>query len=141
MGIMAVDLSPGASIMGEKSSSSLDASYIEGKRRQLTGLRDQLRSAAAVASAEEGDLNEASSLQAREYEDEAQKLDLLERAGERAGRDIARLAQVERALQKIAEGSYGLSDVSGLPIPIERLEAFPEAITTLSEQEAAERMP
>ena len=46
-----------------------------------------------------------------------------------------RLANVERALQKIDEGTYGLSDDSGEPIPKGRLEAVPEAVRTVDEQE------
>ena len=46
-----------------------------------------------------------------------------------------RLQAVERALQKIEEGTYGLSDDSGDPIPRGRLEAIPEAIRTVEEQE------
>ena len=46
-----------------------------------------------------------------------------------------RLKYVERALQKIVEGTYGLSDESGEPIPRGRLEAVPEAIRTVAEQE------
>jgi DnaK suppressor protein len=50
-----------------------------------------------------------------------------------------RLAIVERALQKVEEGTYGLSDVSGEPIPRGRLEAVPEAIRTVEEQQRFER--
>jgi DnaK suppressor protein len=46
-----------------------------------------------------------------------------------------RLENVERALQKIEEGTYGLSDESGDPIPKGRLEAVPEAVRTVEEQE------
>ena len=46
-----------------------------------------------------------------------------------------RLKYVERALQKIEEGTYGLSDDSGEPIPRGRLEAMPEAIRTVEEQQ------
>ena len=46
-----------------------------------------------------------------------------------------RLTHVERALQKIEEGTYGLSDDSGEPIPRGRLEAVPEAVRTVEEQE------
>ncbi len=46
-----------------------------------------------------------------------------------------RLAYVERALQKIEEGTYGLSDVSGEPIARGRLEAAPEAIYGVDEQQ------
>lgn len=45
-----------------------------------------------------------------------------------------RLAFVERALQKIEEGTYGLSDVSGEQISRGRLEAVPEAIYKVDEQ-------
>lgn len=46
-----------------------------------------------------------------------------------------RLQAVERALEKIEEGTYGLSDESGEPIPRGRLEAMPEATRTVEEQE------
>ncbi len=46
-----------------------------------------------------------------------------------------RLDAVERALEKIEEGTYGLSDESGKPIPRGRLEAAPEAVRTVEEQE------
>jgi DnaK suppressor protein len=46
-----------------------------------------------------------------------------------------RLENVERALQKIEQGTYGLSDESGDPIPKGRLEAVPEAVRTVEEQE------
>jgi DnaK suppressor protein len=46
-----------------------------------------------------------------------------------------RLKYVERALQKIEEGTYGRSDDSGEPIPRGRLEAMPEAIRTVEEQQ------
>jgi DnaK suppressor protein len=45
------------------------------------------------------------------------------------------LAQIDKALARIADGTYGLSEVSGKPIPIERLEALPYA-TTLVDEEA-----
>ena len=49
-----------------------------------------------------------------------------------------RLASVERALEKIEEGTYGLSDESGEQIPKGRLEAAPEAIYTVEEQQRRE---
>ena len=48
-----------------------------------------------------------------------------------------RIRHVERALQKIEEGTYGLSDDSGEPIPKGRLEAVPEATRTIEEQQRA----
>jgi DnaK suppressor protein len=46
----------------------------------------------------------------------------------------ARLAAVSRAERRLAEGTYGLSIVSGEPIPDERLEAYPTAERTAEEQ-------
>lgn len=46
-----------------------------------------------------------------------------------------RLAAVERAEERLAAGTYGLSNQSGAPIPDERLEAFPTAELTVEEQE------
>jgi RNA polymerase-binding transcription factor len=43
------------------------------------------------------------------------------------------LAQVNRALAKLADGSYGLSDVTGDPIPLARLEALPWATTNVED--------
>src|SRR5262249_36407737 len=45
----------------------------------------------------------------------------------------AQLAQVNRALAKLEEGSYGLSDVTGDPIPVARLEALPWATTNVED--------
>lgn len=45
------------------------------------------------------------------------------------------LGKIERALQKIEEGTYGLSDVDGSPIPAARLEALPYALTTVEQEE------
>jgi DnaK suppressor protein len=123
-----------------KQSPKLDEEYVEQKRRQLRKLLDELRNASNVAEAEEGTVKNDSNLRAREYEDDAQKLDTLEREGNLVARDVTRLARVERALEKIEQGTYGLSDVSGERIPRDRLDVMPEAINTLSEQEALERI-
>lgn len=51
----------------------------------------------------------------------------------------AELAAVERAEQRLADGTYGLSIESGEPIPDDRLEAMPLAERTAAEQERLER--
>jgi DnaK suppressor protein len=117
----------------------LDAAFVERKRRQLTKLRDELRKGANAAEAEESTVTNESNLQAHEYEDDAQKLDTLEKEGNAVARDVQRLARVERALSKIDEGTYGFSDLSGKRIPDDRLEAVPDAVSTVAEQEASER--
>jgi RNA polymerase-binding transcription factor DksA len=52
--------------------------------------------------------------------------------------DRDQLARVEAALRRMDEGTYGLSEVSGKPIPIERLEAVPSATTLVEEVPAEE---
>lgn len=49
------------------------------------------------------------------------------------------LKQVERALEKIDEGNYGVCDISGDEIPIKRLEAIPYATMTVSAQDKFEK--
>ena len=46
------------------------------------------------------------------------------------------LAAVERAEERLASGTYGLSIESGEPIPDERLEAVPTAELTVEEERA-----
>jgi DnaK suppressor protein len=45
------------------------------------------------------------------------------------------LAAVERAEARLAEGTYGVSVVTGKPIPDERLEILPTAETNVDEEE------
>jgi len=116
-----------------------DKAFLEGKRRQLIELRDQLQKIADTDEAEEAAIKNESGSQAREYEDDAQKLAMLETDGNLVSQDVDRLARVERALHKIDEGTYGFSDVSGQPVPDARLEAMPDAINTVQEQAASER--
>jgi RNA polymerase-binding protein DksA len=66
--------------------------------------------------------DEASLLYGREFEIDENAL------------DRKALAQVKRALARIDEGTFGVSEVSGKPIPIERLEAAPYATTLVDER-------
>ncbi len=49
------------------------------------------------------------------------------------------LRQIERALEKIDENTYGICDVSGEEIPLARLEAVPYATMTVKAQEKFEK--
>jgi RNA polymerase-binding transcription factor len=116
-----------------------DASYLDHKRQQLTKLRDELRRTANAAEAVESEIKLEAGSAPREYEDDAQRLDMLETEGHLVAHDVQRLARVERALAKITDGTYGFSDLSGQRIPDDRLEIMPDAILTITEQEANER--
>ena len=123
----------------QTSKSRLDAAFLEKQRQTLLRLRTSLVEGAQDAESEEAAVNADEDGAAVEFEDDAQRLDTLEREGNLVARDVERLQRVDRALEKIKEGTYGLSDISGTPIPGERLEAVPEAICTVDEEAGAER--
>ena len=116
--------------------SRLDPAFLSRQKQRLAELRKQILQVRRGQESEQASAGAETSDQAREYEDDAQKLTLLELEGNLAAADDNRLSNIERALQKIDEGTYGLSEASGAPIPIERLEASPEALYTLAEQQA-----
>ena len=119
--------------------SGLDPAFVEKQRQRLLSLRVSLVGAVQSAESEETDLRTERTGGPLELEEDAQELDALERDDNLVVRDVERLERVDRALQKIEEGTYGLSDTSGEPIPRERLEAVPEALYTLSEESLRER--
>lgn len=122
----------------EKKSTELDQSFIDSQRERLEALRTELISAAAGKADEDKALGAEAASEAREFEDDAQKLTMLELDSNLVAHDQQRLALVERALRKIDDGTYGRSDLSGDAIPRGRLEAIPEAIYTVAEQEMRE---
>lgn len=114
----------------------LDEAFLEKQKKKLQALRAQLLSAQQGETREEAGANAEVQVQAHEAEDDAQRLTALELEGNLAAIADARLTDIERALQKIDAGTYGVSESSGAPIPIERLEAYPEARDTLEEQKS-----
>jgi DnaK suppressor protein len=117
--------------------SLLSSEFIEQQRKRLEVLREQLSTTteSRVAPSRVRDENvdrpwdweEEGALTTQRETDEA-----VHEAIERRLRDIA------RALEKIREGTYGLSDASGQPIPKTRLENVPEAIYTIEEERRRE---
>jgi DnaK suppressor protein len=84
-------------------------------------------------------IEQASHDQANEPEDRAQDLSIEENDQALAEKWMQQRAAIDRALVKIDEGTYGLSDVSGKAIPKARLEAFPESIRTITEEKQRTR--
>jgi DnaK suppressor protein len=48
------------------------------------------------------------------------------------------LQQIEEALERIANGTYGICEITGKPIPLARLQALPYATTTIEAQRMIE---
>jgi len=69
-----------------------------------------------------------------DFEDEANLIYEREAEIDENARDREELARINRALERLEQGTYGLSEVSGKPIPIERLEALPYATTLVDER-------
>ena len=116
-----------------------DQEFVETQRERLLGLRDELVRIREGVADDERDLGEAEGDTQLDSGDLSQDIFTREMdasIGEQVGR---RLGEVDRALRKIEEGTYGLSDDSGEPIPRGRLEAIPEAIRTVEEQQRFEQ--
>lgn len=54
-------------------------------------------------------------------------------------REYEMLQNIDRALERMKEGTYGICEVTGKEIPLPRLEAIPYATTTREAQEMIER--
>ncbi|HEV3312407.1 MAG TPA: RNA polymerase-binding protein DksA [Chloroflexota bacterium] len=94
---------------------------LEAQKHELLGQIADLRGEVAVADDDQETPDDGSVLEGRE-----------EALGQIAFvRD--ELDRVARAMRRIAEGTYGLSEVSGEPIPRGRLEALPTATTLVDE--------
>lgn len=115
-----------------------DAAFLEKQRARLLKLKAEVSSTAASEETEESAVDREALGGAHEFEDDAQRLALLEVEGTLVRHSIQRLPMIERALRKLTDGTYGFSDVSGRAIPLERLEAMPEAIYAADEEAAWE---
>jgi DnaK suppressor protein len=114
----------------------LPEDFVEQQRRRLEALRVELLGPAAAS---ENERAEEHSEEVETYDERAQELVAKEIDQAIHDVDERRLNRIERALEKIDEGTYGFSEISGAPIPQARLEAVPEALLTVSEEQAAEQ--
>lgn len=117
----------------------LSPEFIEQQKKRLEALRQQLLGGESKARADARSFQEERGEEAREYEDRAEDMEQNEIYQALHDVDKRRLAHIDRALQKIAEGTYGLSDKSGAPIPKSRLEVVPEALVAVEEEPRKDR--
>jgi DnaK suppressor protein len=116
-----------------------DQEFVETQRERLLGLRDELVRIREGVADDERDLGEAEGDTQLDSGDLSQDMFTREMDASIGEQVQRRLGEVDRALQKIQEGTYGLSDYSGESIPRGRLEAVPEAIRTVEEQQRFEQ--
>jgi DnaK suppressor protein len=116
----------------------LDKEFIEQQRGRLLDRKEELESM-------QRDAQEVSRERSQEYQDaqadsgdESQYLFEREVDATLEQQFGQELKDINRALEKIEEGTYGLSDGSGEQIPKGRLKAIPEALYTIEEQQRRE---
>ena len=114
---------------------TLSKEFLDQQRERLDALRQTLLGGEENTIANERVDQEQHGSEAEEFEDAAQAMAQQEINRNLRNVNDLRISDIERALQKIADGTYGFSDLSGDPIPVERLKAVPEAILTVAEQE------
>ncbi|WP_456391621.1 TraR/DksA family transcriptional regulator [Nitratifractor sp.] len=103
----------------------LDLEYF---RNRLLDEKQRLEKEIEGVSAETRALSD--SAEGAEDSGDVAELDAQNAIDQRLLEDLKRqLAEVENALKKIEEGSYGICEKTGKPIPVERLEAYPAART------------
>lgn len=117
--------------------SNLSTDYIAAQKQRLLDLRAELLGDTQASQTEEEMLQDSTSNQAQSSGDGAQRNSLRDNDTALIAHNALRVRNVDRALQKIEEGSYGLSDRSGTPIPKARLDALPESLVTVEEGDQA----
>ncbi len=121
-------------------SGTLDQEFVEDQRRRLVDLREELTGLRDGLEEDEVEL-EGGGDDFSETDSGDMSQSLFDREMDASvGEGIERrLGEVERALQKIEEGTYGVCEDTGEEIPRGRLEAVPEAVRTVEAQQRFER--
>jgi DnaK suppressor protein len=117
---------------------TLDQAFIDAQRDKLLALKAELVGTADNAAREEQAAQVEPDGEPRDSADGAETMAIQENDEALFNLNALRVQAVQHALDKIEQGTYGLSDVSGEPIPRARLEAVPEAANTVEEQAASE---
>jgi RNA polymerase-binding transcription factor len=119
---------------------ALDQEFVDSQKQRLIDLRDEL---ARVRDGLEGDERGLEGGQDEFTEtdsgDMSQSIFDREMDATLEEQMERRLKEVDRALKKIEEDTYGICDDTGEEIPRGRLEAVPEAIRTVEAQQRFER--
>ena len=107
-------------------------------KKRLEEMRNKLNSSLQLSTAEVKKPDEATGYSQHQADQGTDDFDRKVNL-ELTSQEFQVLHQIERALEKIQEGTYGVCDISGEEIPKARLEAMPYAVTTVKAQERLER--
>lgn len=118
--------------------SHLDQEFVEGQREKLRSLREELTQMNEGLEEDVQDRAEEEDENLSDRGDMSQHMFTREMDAT-VGRQVERRVEtIDRALEKIEEGSYGICDETGEEIPKGRLEAVPEAVHTVEAQQRLE---
>ncbi|HEX6709998.1 MAG TPA: TraR/DksA C4-type zinc finger protein [Rubrobacter sp.] len=120
--------------------SALDQDFVDSQKRRLIDLKGELQRVRDGLEEDQRELeDQEEDLTEHDAGDMSQSVFDREMDATVEGQIDRRLQDVERALQKVEDGTYGICDDTGEEIPKGRLEAVPEAIRTVEAQERFER--
>src|SRR5215207_6574373 len=118
----------------------LDQEFVERQRERLIELREELLRIRDGVEEDQRDLGEdEEDFTEHDSGDMSQSLFTREMDATVEQQVERRIGEIDRALKKIEEGTYGICDDTGEKIPKGRLEAVPEAIYTVEAQQRRER--
>lgn len=115
--------------------SNLESEFIESQKARLEELKGELKRMIEGLEEDEEDRGEEEGDSQFDSGDMSQSQFTRELDATVGERSEKRLEEVNRALEKIEEGTYGICDDTGEEIPKGRLEAMPEAVVTVEAQE------
>lgn len=116
----------------------LTKSDIETYKKKLEILRAQITNSLRGAAGEVRSPDEATGYSQHQADQGTDDFDRTINL-EVTSKEYSLLRQIDRALQKIEENSYGVCDITGEEIPIKRLDAIPYATMTVQAQSKLER--
>ena len=118
---------------------ALDQEFIDAQKQRLIDLREELGGVRDGLGEDEQEL-EGQGDDFTETDSGDMSQSIFDREMDASVREQIerRLKDVDRALQKVEEGTYGVCDDTGEEIPRGRLEAVPEAIRTVEAQQRFE---
>lgn len=117
----------------------LDQEFVEKQRNRLLERKAELERMRTGMREDEQDRSQEEQDTQFDSGDQSQYMFTREMDATLAQQFEVELKDVNRALEKIEEGTYGFSEDTGEPIPKGRLEAIPEALYTIEGQERREK--
>ena len=134
--ISSVDRSPTSTLVAAASSRGLSSSFIRRQKRRLLELREGLRQRIEEVTESLTPKDQSSQTHVADRSSHASECDF---AVNLLSQEQILLYEIDQALQRIESKTYGICEISGKPIPCERLEAIPFARSTVEAQDQLEK--